>query len=136
MKAVIANVTSYGLDGINMDFEGNVPLNSSAYNGLTALMQELRVALMARSPLYTLSMDYVYCPDCVAGRTYNYKVIQNYIDYFILMDYDMQSGQRSKGGLCPSLANAPYWPIYRMTSDFLKAGVSPKKLVMAFPWYG
>lgn len=137
MHDVVTKVASYGLDGVNMDFEGNIYINTPPYNGLTALMKELRACLLAKNPHYTLSMDYVFCADCIIGRTYDYKAIQNYIDYFILMDYDMQGNEVQLGKRwCTLLVNSPYWVIFKRTAEFVRKGVSPKKIVMAFPWYG
>ena len=66
----VAQVKSLGIDGLNLDIEGN----RAQRDGLTALVTELRAALSAADPSYQLSFDLGISPGgqtggCIAAGT-------------------------------------------------------------------
>lgn len=122
-----------------MDYEDSISkwFNLFSYTGLTSLMKELREKLQRLNPLYELSMDWAYCPNCMWGRSYDYNVIKNYVDYFLVMFYDMQwSSMNFTNGLCEATPQGPLEVIRGWANVWVNSDIPRQKLIFAFPWYG
>lgn len=128
------HIDTYGLDGIDIDWE--YPGGGPSYNGhsdkdaanFNVLLKELRQAIGCHKIIsYASSSSAKYC---------DFKEAMNYIDYVNVMTYDM--------GEPPSGHNSP---LYRSStfnhrscdesvSAHVKAGVAYDRMVLGIPFYG
>jgi len=128
IKGIIAEALSYGIDGINVDFEAG----STGYGGISkdcgpAFLQFLReLSIECRNNSLVLSVDnYVPMPyNMYYDRTEQGRIV----DYVIVMGYDEHYAGSEAGSV------ASY--------DFVKNGivntlaeVSPSKVINAIPFY-
>lgn len=117
-------VSTYGLDGLNIDFE-NVAAADRA--SLTAFITQLAGRLHALGAV--LSMD--VSPDLGTDWTeaFDYAALGRQADYLLMMGYDEHySGSMSPG----SNASLPY--VQHAVSTLLKS-VSAEKVILAMPLY-
>nr|XP_054756936.1 di-N-acetylchitobiase-like [Lytechinus pictus] len=118
------------IDGYNIDFE--FPLLTSQAPTLTAMIKQTKDAFKKALPYSVVTLDSSYSSNCTLfGRCYDYLAISKIVDYIVIMAYDELDLIGLKG-----MANAPLNRTRQGIDDFLKAGVSPSKLVVAVPWYG
>ncbi|EPY77065.1 di-N-acetylchitobiase precursor [Camelus ferus] len=82
---------------------------------------------------FEVTFDVPWSSNCVAGRCYNYTEIAYACDFLFVMSYDERSLPWSQ---CIAGANSPYTQTLTGYEDYIKIGISPKKLVMGIPWYG
>ncbi|XP_066481208.1 di-N-acetylchitobiase-like [Tiliqua scincoides] len=121
------------MDGINIDIEQEVNMSSPEYFALTALVKETTDAFHKEIPGSQVTFDVAWSPGCIDKRCYNYTGIAESCDFVFVMSYDEQSQVWTD---CIARANAPYNQTLGGYDDFLRLGISPKKLVMGVPWYG
>ncbi len=125
-------------DGIDVDWE--FPANTAEKKNYALLLGELRQRL-AQEQLLTIAAP--------AGRRYiadvPWKEIEQTVDWINLMtyDYSWSAAPDSNAGL-----NAPLYPphggasenselsVHGTVQTYLKAGISPEKLLLGIPFYG
>ncbi|XP_010961628.1 di-N-acetylchitobiase [Camelus bactrianus] len=121
------------MDGINLDIEQEVQRSSPEYYALTALVKETTDTFHREIKGSQVTFDVPWSSNCVAGRCYNYTEIAYACDFLFVMSYDERSLPWSQ---CIAGANSPYTQTLTGYEDYIKIGISPKKLVMGIPWYG
>nr|XP_048309606.1 di-N-acetylchitobiase [Myodes glareolus] len=121
------------MDGINIDIEQEVNCLSPEYEALTALVQETTECFHREIEGSQVTFDVAWSPKNIDKRCYNYTGIAGACDFLFVMSYDEQSQIWSE---CIAAANAPYNQTLTGYIDYIKMGISPKKLVMGIPWYG
>jgi di-N-acetylchitobiase len=121
----VANVKSLGIDGLNLDIEGN----TANRDGLTALVTELRAALTAASPEYQLSFDLGIGPKGQASG-YDHLALSRQMNFTVPMAYDECWGTKQ------ATANSPIDRLKLGMDDYSSLGVPASKLVLGLPWYG
>lgn len=131
----------HGIDGIDIDWEfpglgwsGQACDKSVDTQNHVLLMKQLRE---------TLGTDYLltyagYAMDkkISSGGGYTYidiKALDSVVDFVNVMTYDLDSGASPHNALTSSNA---YWDIYRMYREYIRAGVTPGKMVLGIPFYG
>ncbi len=136
----LAFCRKYNLDGIDIDWEfPGMTFGSNAFDATvdvdnyTFLMKKLREVLGTQ---YILS--YAGYSDNVKATTGGKKYIDiaavdPYVDYVNIMTYDLCSAPQHQSAI-----NVPsyYWDCKRSVDAYIKAGVSPSKLVLGIPFYG
>ncbi|CAO2600386.1 Ctbs [Lemmus lemmus] len=121
------------MDGINIDIEQEVNCLSPEYEALTALVKETTECFHREIEGSQVTFDVAWSPRNIDKRCYNYTGIAGACDFLFVMSYDEQSQIWSE---CIAAANAPYNQTLTGYIDYIKMGISPKKLVMGIPWYG
>lgn len=130
----------YNLDGIDLDWEfpglswsGAAADVSCDTENYVKLVKKLREVLGNK---YTIS----YCGYCMDKYPSNGGYIFNdiaamdpYVDYVNVMTYDLDEAPYHQSALSDSRA---YSDCTRALNAYLKAGVSPKKIVLGIPFYG
>ena len=130
----------YNLDGIDLDWEFPGLSWSGAASDVTCdtdnyvkLVKKLREVLGNK---YTLS----YCGYCMDKYPSNGGYIFNdiaamdpYVDYVNVMTYDLDEAPHHQSALSDTRA---YSDCNRALNAYLKAGVSPNKIVLGIPFYG
>lgn len=120
------------MDGINIDIEQEMSSSSPEHNALTALVKETVDAFHREIEGSQVTFDFNWTPK-YTGRRYNYFEIANACDFVFVMSYDEHSLVWAD---CIAGSNAPYTDTLTAYDDYIKMGISPKKLVMGVPWYG
>ena len=121
----VAQVRSLGIDGLNLDIEGN----SAHRDGLTSLVAELRAALSAADPRYQLSFDLGISPGGQTGG-YDHLALSKVMNFTVPMAYDECWGANK------ATANSPIDRLVKGMTDYAALGVGAGSLVMGLPWYG
>lgn len=116
-------VTRYGLDGINIDFEG---VNNESAQHFLQFLRELSIKTHAAGII--LSVDN-YMPNA-GNRCYDYKEQGIIADYVILMGYDEHWAGCSEPG---SVASIGF--VKSGIQSALNLGVPADKLINAIPFY-
>lgn len=130
-------IRAYHLDGINIDYEGNAFSSSSEWHGLTIFTRLLRKELRKIDANSILSICWVFCPFCIMGRTYDLHKIKHYVDYFVVMMYDMQWCSGNYNGYCRTCSQDAIDNIQRYAKQWTKVkGLSRDKVIIALGWYG
>ena len=119
--------------GVNIDFE-SVP--GTQRDSITAFMIQLSNSVKAAIPGAIIS---IALPAVDWGNVWNIPVLNNYVDWFIIMGYDYYySGSSQAGPVGPtySFTTAYDRNLSRSTTYYLHAGVHKDSLIMAIPYYG
>ena len=129
-NAILEILERYELDGIDMDWE--YP-RSDDKNNFTLLMKEIRDTLKVKNERYLVSAA---VPSSLNTRRYDYVALNEILDYFNVMTYDMETSSNT------SYQSALYTSSYsRYSTDdavksIINAGVDKKKVVLGMAFYG
>lgn len=130
-NAILKILQEHHLDGVDMDWE--YPTSSDKTN-FTLFMKEIRDTLKA------YNKDYLVTAAIPAGTwinyNYNLKELNNVLDYFNIMSYDLDDGSKTSH-MC-ALNNSTYAATSASASvDYLtKNGVSKSKIIIGAAFYG
>ena len=131
-EETIKTVQSRYLDGINFDFQGPLDFNhSSSY---TSLVNYTCSSLRAVNKDYQCSLNVPWSGDCIDGRCYDVYYIAKYVDYFVILSFDVQDEEI--GPPCYARANSPFYKGLGAVVVYVEAGIEENKIVVALPWYG
>ena len=129
-SAILDVIKRYELDGVDMDWE--YP-RSEDKNNFTLLMKEIRDTLKEENERYIVSAA---VPSSLNTRRYDYVALNDILDYFNVMTYDMETSSNT------SYQSALYTTSYSRysTDDAVKsitgAGVDKRKVVLGMAFYG
>lgn len=126
---VAGTVETFGLDGINMDFEEVNP-DPLYTNYVTALFYRVTDLVRAKNPIAQTSL-------CIASfyenggtwYTFDFAGILAKSDFLMAMMYDMSSSRVGANSFAPSIN-------WTLSGLYQLASMAPGKLVLGFPWYG
>ena len=129
-NSILDILERYELDGVDMDWE--YP-RSDDKNNFTLLMKEIRDTLKAKNERYLVSAA---VPSSLNTRRYDYVALNEILDYFNVMTYDMETSSNT------SYQSALYTSTYsRYSTDdavksIINAGVDKRKVVLGMAFYG
>lgn len=123
IKQLLAFVSLYDLDGINIDFEQITKEDAPAF---IQFMRELSVYLKKEGVV--LSVD-VYIPRAWT-KHYNRKALGEIVDYFIVMGYDQHTKSSETSGSVATID----WSEESITATY-EEGVPYEKLILGVPFY-
>jgi Glycosyl hydrolases family 18 len=140
----VDRVEALGGDGINVDYEDDVPSNDTTkQRQLTFITQLLQIELKKRNPYSSLVWDFGWKPN-VDDRYYDYGGLGGICDYVFLMVYDTQS-QIETGPPCLAGPNSPISAVQKSldwysssssSSSLFDLHIPYEKLILGLPWYG
>ena len=124
---MISQITSRGIDGVNLDFE-----DATNTSGFTTFVQELRVAMQAQVPDSAYLTVDTFASAFQGGELWNIEALAPYVDAFMVMDYDIHYGS--------TLPNAPLTGPYIYTDTNVVNGflaeVPSSEIILGVPYYG
>lgn len=127
-RALIQNLSAlvkqYGLDGLNIDFEGMLPEDRGLF---TAFATELHAALKCNSAVLSINVSPDFGTDWT--EAFDYAALGNNAEYIVLMGYDEHWGGSQNAGSVSSL------PWLEQGLEALLAKVSARKVILAVPLY-
>ena len=150
---IVNQVMLKNLDGVNLDYEGQLG-NCTATNPgfvsptttqalMTAFAKDMRAGLDAAKPGLYLSID-TYSGSALGNDGFfNIPNLNNYVDSFFVMAYDMDYSNQSAAPLsCPRFCMAPvspltnyYWNDTNSMAQY-SALVGAGKTILGQPYYG
>ena len=136
-------VEKYNFDGIDIDWETVSSTNKVVSTSLNALMKELRAEMTKRQAEngtpYFLSAAVPASTWGTASDRFDFKTLNNYVDYINLMSYDLNNGQKTShlSPLYSSSNDGGYgfgcaWGVERLVS----LGLSRNKVIIGSAGYG
>jgi spore germination protein YaaH len=147
---LVPQVMAKGIDGVNIDYEGQLATCHSTQLGdqsdqtlLTKLAQDLRAGLDNAKPGYYLTID-TYSGSALGNDGFfNIPNLNQYVDAFFVMAYDMDYSNASSPPLnCTQFCLSPvsplsnyYWNDASSMSQY-SAVVTPGKVILGQPYYG
>jgi len=149
ISQIVNQVTLKGVDGVNIDYEGQLQtctnndptLNQSNQSLITALARDFRAALDAVRPGYYLSIDTYSGSAAGTDGYFNIPDLANYVDSFFIMAYDMDFSGWKRAG-CTRYCMNPVSPLsiynYNDTASVSQysAVAGAGKVVLGLPYYG
>jgi len=124
IKKLTGYVKTYGLSGINVDFENVSPEDRLS---LTAFVSELGTSLRAAGAVLSIDVSPDLGTDWTAA--FDYEALGRYADYVVLMGYDEHwSG-------APSAGSVSSFPWVQKALNRLLSVVPAKKTILALPFY-
>jgi len=129
---VIEIIEDRGAQGINIDFEA-VP--SSQSNAMTGFLIELSGQFHAAIPGSQVS---IAAPAVNWSNTFNIPVLNQYLDFFIVMGYDYYwNGSTQAGSVSPlySMTGNYDYNFTKTVSYYQSQGVPVDKLIIGVPYY-
>lgn len=121
---IIANVTRYRLDGINIDFENVMP---SDRQNLTTFITQLSIEMKRVGAKLSIDVSPDLNTDWTAA--FDYASLGRQVDYMVLMSYDQHWAGSPKAGSVSSL------PWSESALRKLLTQVPAQKTIIAYPLY-
>ncbi|WP_281679826.1 glycosyl hydrolase family 18 protein [Synergistes jonesii] len=115
----------YGLDGVNLDFEGLDEADRANFVGFVSRLSEF-----LRAEGLTFSVDVFIPANTKSSRSHDRAALAKYADYIMLMAYDEHWRTCKVAG---SVASLPW--VARAVEGALAEGVPAEKLVLGVPFY-
>jgi spore germination protein YaaH len=149
ISQIVNQVTLKGVDGVNIDYEGQLApcqnndptLNTTNQSLITALARDFRTALDAAKPGYYLSIDTYSGSAAGNDGFFNIPDLAQYVDSFFIMAYDMDFSGWKRAG-CTKYCMNPVSPlntyVYNDTisvNQYSKVA-GPGKTILGLPYYG
>ncbi len=126
---LISLLESRNGDGVNFDFEG---VRGAQRSNLLQFIQRAASRIKAQIPSAEISMA---TPAVDWDSAFDLPQLSQACDYLILMGYDYYwSGSATAGPVAP--LDGEQYDVTSSVASYLKAGVSPGKLLLGVPWYG
>ena len=125
MARIIAYSMLYGLDGVNIDFEGFSTSDRDAFTNFIAGLAQL-----TKVHGLSFSVDVHIPANTNTSRLHDRQNLAKYADYIMLMAYDEHWRTCKTPG---SVASLPW--VERAVARTLEEGVPASKLVLGVPFY-
>jgi spore germination protein len=133
IKNIVALVTDKQADGVHLDLMG-VPYESQS--SFADLVIELSAELRSKNKNAILSVS---LPASDLENAYQIQSIRNYVDLFVLCAFDFYGENTDYAGpISPLKSGGKWWglDVDKATTEYLASGIEPKKLLVAFGYYG
>lgn len=150
IKQLMQQIQLKGVDGVNIDYESQLrqcqnvtdpTLNATNQTLLTYFARDLRAALDAAKPGYYLSIATYSGSASGNDGFFNIPDLNNYVDAFFVMAYDMDYANQSSMG-CSSFCMLPvsplgsyYWNDTTSMQQYASV-VGAGKVILGQPYYG
>ena len=125
---IVSAVTSRGVDGVNLDFE---PIPSGQSANFVALVRQLRAALTAAGPGYSLVFDSTAGAD---GYDIAALTAPGAADAVFIMGYDFRGSGAGRAGSVDPLGG-PAYDLRDSVTRFLGL-TDPSHVILGLPYYG
>ncbi len=134
-EAAIINIVTqldiHNANGVVIDFE-NVPREMS--DELSSFIQDLSDELKDKNKKVCMTI-----PAIDVHGTYNAKLLEPEVEFFLLMGYDYFGSWSKEAGPIAPLHSQPLWGSYSVETSvdqYLSRGLNPKQLILVVPYYG
>ena len=120
-------------DGVDINFEGLPYLKRGSFNRfIEELRKRLNQNIRNKTPIISLTL-----PAINSREIYDVIDLQKFVDLFLIMGYDYNTGPQLQGAVAPLL---PYETedisLNNTLKYYLDLGIDPSKTSLALPYYG
>lgn len=130
---VLYQVSSKGLDGVNVDFEYVGSPTEGTRDKFSILMSNLNKELKRQYPKSVLSIA-TYASAATSTQLWDLPLLAENSDFLVIMGYDFTTPKSSAAGPVAPMGGAGN-NLLNMTNAFLEK-VDPQKIILAVPYYG
>ena len=119
--------------GVDINFEGLPYLKRGSFNRfIEELRKRLNQNIRNKTPIISLTL-----PAINSREIYDVIDLQKFVDLFLIMGYDYNTGPQLQGAVAPLL---PYETedisLNNTLKYYLDLGIDPSKTILALPYYG
>ena len=120
-------------DGVDINFENLPYLKRGSFNRfIEELRKRLNQKLGTKTPLISLTL-----PAVDSREIFDIKDLQKFVDLFVIMGYDYNSGPQVQGAVAPLLPfESKNISLNNTLKYYIEAGIDASKTVLALPYYG
>lgn len=120
-------------DGVDLNFENLPYLKRGSFNRFVKeLRNRLNQKITNKTPVISLTL-----PAVDSREIFDVVDLEKYIDLFVIMGYDYNTGPQLQGAVAPLI---PYetenLSLNNTLKFYLNKGIKPSKTVLALPYYG
>jgi spore germination protein YaaH len=119
------------LDGINIDFEYIGTPDTAVTEGFTRLIANLNIEMKRQIPGSQLTID-TYLKSGGMRDLFDIQLLEEHVDAIVVMGYDVHTPNGTPGAVIPMEGPSS---VVGFMQSYLER-VSPKKLILALPYYG
>jgi len=119
------------LDGINIDFEYIGTPDTTVTEGFTRLIANLNSEMKRQIPGSQLTID-TYLKSGGMRDLFDIQLLEEHVDAIVVMGYDVHTPNGTPGAVIPMEGPSS---VVGFMQSYLER-VSPKKLILALPYYG
>ena len=120
-------------DGVDINFENLPYLKRGSFNRfIEELRKRLNQKLGTKTPIISLTL-----PAVDSREIFDIKDLQKFVDLFVIMGYDYNSGPQVQGAVAPLLPfESKNISLNNTLKYYIEAGIDASKTVLALPYYG
>ena len=120
-------------DGVDINFENLPYLKRGSFNRfIEELRKRLNQKLGTKTPIISLTL-----PAVDSREMFDIKDLQKFVDLFVIMGYDYNTGPQLQGAVAPLLPfESKNISLNTTLKYYIDAGIDPSKTVLALPYYG
>lgn len=120
-------------DGVDINFENLPYLKRGSFNRfIEELRKRLNQKLGTKTPIISLTL-----PAVDSREIFDIKDLQKFVDLFVIMGYDYNTGPQLQGAVAPLLPfESKNISLNNTLKYYIEAGIDASKTVLALPYYG
>lgn len=120
-------------DGVDVNFEGLPYLKRGSFNRfIEELRKRLNQNITNKTPFISLTL-----PAVDSREIFDVVYLQKFVDLFVIMGYDYNTGPQLQGAVAPLLPNEiKDISLNNTLKYYLDLGIDPSKTILALPYYG
>ncbi|WP_109832602.1 glycosyl hydrolase family 18 protein [Reichenbachiella versicolor] len=133
IKILISLLEERGANGVNIDFE-SIP--SDQKGNFTAFIIQLHNELKKTDKNYQVTLA---IPPIDYSSVYEFKVLNSYIDLFVIMGYEFYGANSNEAGPVSPVGSGNVWWDYNLQGvldEYSAEGIALDKTLMGLPYYG
>jgi len=130
----LTNLLKYrDADGVDINFEGLPYLKRGSFNRfIQALRKRLNQNITNKTPIISMTL-----PAVDSREIFDVLHLNKFIDLFVIMGYDYNTGPQLQGAVAPLLPfETENISLNNTLKYYLDIGIDPKKTILALPYYG
>ena len=120
-------------DGVDINFEGLPYLKRGSFNRFVEVLRKrLNQNIRDKTPIISLTL-----PAINSREIFDVVDLQKFVDLFVIMGYDYNTGPQLQGAVAPLLPlETDNISLNNTLKYYLDIGIDPKKTILALPYYG
>lgn len=120
-------------DGVDINFENLPYLKRGSFNRfIEELRKRLNQKFGTKTPIISLTL-----PAVDSREIFDVKDLQKFVDLFVIMGYDYNTGPQLQGAVAPLIPfETKNISLNNTLKYYLGVGIDPSKTVLALPYYG
>ncbi|KAK5577770.1 hypothetical protein RB653_002718 [Dictyostelium firmibasis] len=130
---IIESIQKENMDGVIYELDDPNSLTSENSDFFTEIIEKTFKILKPINWNYQISSKLPFSPNI--DLNYNYLGISYFVDYLVVMDYNIGS-RVTRDGNCLAGSNSPNPMIEQGIKNFTSMGIPGERMVLTYPWFG